>query len=279
MRPFLFWGLPMICRFPPFAALIAVLLLAPSLAWGQGAPVLRDLADAGSVRLQGQRLAKLYLQAGQNINGPAAMRLLGAAEGQIDGELGRLERYSRQPGSQRSYVRCAEIWQELRATLTQPYGTASAERVSQLAEELAIHAGRLVLQIESAAEGTAGRQVDGASRLNMLAQRLGRLYMQVQGGDRTQGLLVDMEQTRKEFATGLAELESAPANSPTSRERLALARNQWIFFDAAVRQAAIRGGDAKAPLHVATSSERIQEMLASVTTQYVQDFAATGKAR
>ena len=171
-------------------------------------------------------------------------------------------------------------WQELRAAVHQPYSPAAAERVGQLAEELTIHAGKLAMQIESEAETPAGRLVDGSSRLNMLAQRLARLYLQAQAGDRSQGLLVYMAQTRKEFATGLQELAAAPENSAASRDTLGLTNNQWIFFDSAVQQLRSKGADGKGPQNVATTSERIQEALAAVTAQYAQDFAgAADKAR
>jgi hypothetical protein len=112
----------------------------------------------------------------------------------------------------------------------------------------------------------------------MLAQRLARLFMQAQRGDRSQGLLVDMEQTRKEFETGLRELELAPENTAFARDAIGLARQQWIFFDSAVRQTQAKAAGGKA-LDVATTSERIQEVLAAVTAQYAQDFAGTTKLR
>ena len=41
-----------------------------------------------------------------------------------------------------------------------------------------------------------------------------------------------------------------------------------------------KGADGKGPQNVASTSERIQEALAAVTTQYAQDFAgAAGKSR
>jgi hypothetical protein len=265
--------------------LAALLVVSPVLAWAQGAApkagdqaaIVRDIADAGGVRLQGQRIAKLYLQSGLGLNAAAATRQIGQAVAQTDGELKRLERHGKKAAIQRTLARCQATWQELRAAIGQPYGPAAAERVSRLAEELAIHAGKLALQIEAEAETPAGRLVDGSARLNMLAQRLARLYMQAQAGDRSQGLLVDLEQTRKEFAAGLSELERAPENTPASREVLGLASTQWIFFDGAVRQIQGKGTDGKAPLNVATTSERIQETLAAVTAQYAQDSGAAGR--
>ncbi len=262
------------CRFSVRALFLSAFLALALPVWAQGAParagdasaIARDIADAGDVRLQAQRLAKLYLQAGQGLNAPAAARQIEQAVAQTEGELKRLERFARKPGTQRAYARTVAVWQELRAALQKPYGPAAAERVGQLAEELTIHAGKLAMQIESEAETPAGRLLDLSSRLNMLAQRLARLYLQAQAGDRSQGLLVDMEQTRKEFAAG--------------RDALGLAKNQWIFFDSAIQQLHSKGADGKGPQNVATTSERIQEMLAAITAQYAQDFAgAAGKSR
>ena len=54
---------------------------------------------------EAQRLAKLYLQAGQGLNAPAAARQIEQGIVQTEGELKRLERFARKPGTQRSYAR------------------------------------------------------------------------------------------------------------------------------------------------------------------------------
>ncbi len=247
---------------------------------GDASVIAREIADAGNVRMQAQRAAKLYQQAGLGLNMPAMTRQIEQAVTQTDGNLKRLERYGKKPAIQRTYARSEAGWQELRAALQKPYSPAAAERVGQLAEELTIHTGKLAMLIEAESETPVGRLIDLSSRLNMLAQRLARLYMQAQAGDRSQGLLVDMEQTRKEFATGLQELLEAPENTAASRDALGLVKNQWIFFDGAVQQLRNKGADGKGPQNVASTSERIQETLAAVTEQYVRDFAAaSGKPR
>ena len=241
--------------------------------------VARGIADAGDLRMQSQRLAKLYQQAGLGLNATTATRQIGDAVAQTDSDLKRLERYGKKPAIQRPYARSDASWQELRASLQKPYSSATAERAGQLAEELTIHAGKLAMQIEAEAETPIGRLIDLSSRLNMLAQRLARLYMQAQAGDRSQGLLVDLDQTRKEFATGLQELVTAPENTPASRDALGLVKNQWIFFDSAVQQLRTKGADGKGPQNVASTSERIQETLAAVTAQYAKDYSgAVGKS-
>lgn len=276
------------CCFSLRAVFLSALLALALPAWAEGTPVkagdtstiARDIGSAGNLRMQSQRLAKLYQQVGLGLNAPGAKRQIDQAVAQTDSEFKRLERYGKKPAIQRTYTRCEASWQELRGALQKPYSPAAAERVNQLAEELTIHTGKLAMQIESEAETSVGRLVDGASRLNMLAQRLARLYMQAQAGDRSQGLLVDLEQTRKEFATGLQELLAAPENTAASRDALGLVKNQWIFFDSAVQQLRTKGADGNGPQNVASTSERIQETLAAVTAQYAQDIAGTaGKPR
>lgn len=263
-----------------FIAGICWALLGSSLSHAADAsPIARDIASAGSLRMQAQRIAKLYLQLGLKVGEVAAQRQIDSAIVQVDAELRRLDGYARKPGVQRTFGRCDAAWQELRQVVVRQVSRSNAERATQLAEELSIHAGKLAMQIEAEAETPVGRLLDLSSRQNMLAQRLARLYMQVQAGDQSQGLLVDLEQTRKEFASGLSAIESAAESSPASRDALVLAKNQWVFLDAAVSQLRVRSADGRAARDVASSSERIQEMLAAVTAQYLLDYPVARPAR
>jgi hypothetical protein len=146
---------------------------------------------------------------------------------------------------------------------------ASAERVNQLADELMLHAGKLSMQIEAEGETPVGRLLDLSSRLNMLSQRLARLYLLAQSGNRSQGVVIDIEQARKEFAAGLNELDTARENSPASRDAIGLAKNQWIFFDSAIGRLSVADrGDGVAVQNVVTSSERIAQVLDLAGAQY-----------
>lgn len=254
-------------------SLIAAVHAAPAAPHVDSAQLAQDIASAGRLRMQSQRLAKLYQQAAMGLNAPQAQQQIALASGEVDLEFGRLARYGKKAGFQRIFARSETLWQELRQALKAAPGPASAERVNQLADELMLHAGKLAMQIEADGETSVGRLLDLSSRLNMLAQRLARLYLQARAGDRSQGVLTDIEQARKEFATGLRELDTARENSPASREAIALARNQWIFFENAVsRLGGAELSDGKAVLHVATSSERIAQVLDATSAQYVRDY-------
>lgn len=242
-----------------------------------GAPnIVQDVGSAGRLRLQSQRLAKLYLQIGLGLNADAARRQLGKGSAQFDADLYELSRYARNAKTQHTLARTGELWSELKAVLGTPYGSESMQRVNYLAEDLMISSGKLVAQIEGEADTPLARLLDLSLRQSMLAQRLAKLYLLAQAGDTSRGRLVDMEQARKEFAAALNELSAARENSPASREALELAKTQWLFFDHALEE--LSRGEGGTPQHVATTSERIMEVLDAVSTRYAQDYAAASAA-
>ena len=234
----------------------------------------QDIASAGRIRMQSQRLAKLYLQSGIGLNGGAARQQIDVGIGDVDAEFARLSRQARKASVQRTYARSEALWQEMRVALRKAPDSGAGERVGLLADELMTHAGKLAMLIEGESETPVGRLLDLSSRLNMLSQRLARLYLQAYGGKYTQGIVVDIEQARKEFASGLRELDAAQENSPASREAIGLARNQWIFFESAIAELGkAERREGKSAQHVATSSERIAQVLDQASLQYVRDYA------
>lgn len=264
----------------PLLAVLAVLTASGAHAVPGGEPAVRpaqvaqDLSSAGRLRLQSQRLAKLYLQDGLGIRAETARRQLVAGHAQVEKDLTALADYARRPRAQRTQARCVELWNDYRAALARPYAPDSAQRVNYLAEELMIVAGKLAMQIEEEADTPVARLLDLAQRQSMLAQRLARLYLLAQSGDRSRGRRVDVEQARKEFVAGLAELDAAPENTPASREALALAKTQWLFFERAVGDLQAQApGSANGARHVASTSERIMEALDAVSAQYARDYA------
>jgi hypothetical protein len=241
---------------------------------GGAGQIASDIVSAGRLRMQSQRLAKLYQQASIGLNATQALQQIDISVTEVNAEVGRLGAYAKKSNVQRVLARCETLWQGMRAALKQPPAPASAEQVNQLADELMIHAGKLSMLIEAEGEAPVGRLLDLSSRLNMLSQRLARLYLQAQGGNRSQGVVVDIEQARKEFSTGLLELDTARENSPASRDAVGLAKNQWVFFDSAISRLVVAGrDDGKAMQNVVTSSERIAQVLDLASTQYARDYA------
>lgn len=244
----------------------------PASAHPDAASIAHDIGHAGQLRLQSQRLAKLYLQIGLGLNRETARRQLARGSSQFDASLSELSRYASNGRTQRALSRTGELWVELKAVLAIPYDTENMKRVNYLSDDLMIAAGKLAMQIEGEADTPVGRLLDLSLRQSMLAQRLAKLYLMAQAGDKSGGRLVDVEQARKEFATALSELASSRENSPATRDALELAKTQWLFFENAIRE--LGRGESGNPQHVATTSERIMEVLDAVSTQYAQDYAA-----
>ena len=165
--------------------------------------IAQDIGSAGRLRLQSQRLAKLYLQIGLGLNADVARRQLSKGSAQFDADLYDLSRYARNAKTQHTLTRTGELWSELKAVLGVPYSTESMQRVNYLAEDLMISSGKLAAQIEGEADTPVARLLDLSLRQSMLAQRLAKLYLLAQAGDKSRGRLVDVEQARKEFAAAL----------------------------------------------------------------------------
>lgn len=225
-----------------------------------------ELGAAGRLRMQGQRVAKLYLQDGLAINAGRSRQQLAAALRQGDADLEELTRRLREPRTQKALQRVGEYWRELKVALAQPWSADAVQRVNALAESQSIASGRLSLLIEENATTANARLLDLAWRQSMLAQRLARLCLLAQTGDNSRGRLVDIEQTRKEFATSLAELANAPENTAATRDALALMQVQWLFLDQAVADL-LRSGRGNLQ-HVATTSERLSEVLDTVAASF-----------
>ena len=228
------------------------------------------LNTAGRVRLQAQRIAKLYLQIRKGLNSDAARSQLGSAIAQMDSDLGRLSRYPGNDRTRSTLLRIQGVWGDLKATLAKtPYTLERINLVNLLAEDLSIASGKLAMQIEGEGNTATGRLLDLSLRQNMLVQRLDRLYMMAYFGDQSQGLQVDMEQTQKEFSMALSELQTAPSNSQAIRNALETVKSQWFFFGRAIE--GLKSGEGSNPDHVAITAEVILEALDTVSAQYAQD--------
>jgi hypothetical protein len=111
----------------------------------------------------------------------------------------------------------------------------------------------------------------------MLSQRIAKLYLLRSLGDRSRGTEVDIAQTRLEFQAALAQLANAPENTQRTRADLELVRVQWIFFDGALED----GSNASPAyrLNVATTSERITQVMDDVVSELVPPVAAITATR
>lgn len=100
-------------------------------------------------------------------------------------------------------------------------------------------------------------QIYMPTAINMMLKRFGFNASEVNDG---------LEQARNEFKGALQELFASPQNTPAIRKELELARMQWVFFENALAQESVQ--HPAFAVNVATSSERILEVMDRVTGMY-----------
>lgn len=226
------------------------------------------LEAAGKLRSLAQRQAKLYLQAQVGVEKPLAQQKLAESIAEFEKHLPVVQAAAQSGASARSARRLSSEWESYRKALTAAPDAAAAANIAAEAEQISIAAQSLAVQFDLAQESPLYRLVDLASRSDMLAQRLARIYMQIRAGMGGKAAQVDLEQTRKEFAAAFGELAAAGENTPAIRANLELARQQWMFFEMAVND---RGKSFEfARRDVATTSERISQIMNEAALAYVR---------
>jgi hypothetical protein len=132
------------------------------------------------------------------------------------------------------------------------------------ADKLLNAADTLTRQIEQATKQESAALINLAGRQRMLSQRMAKNYFLAAAGLETPAQRQQASGDRSDFSKALQTLGGATVNTDAIKAELELARAQWLFFELQVQRPADAAG-----LHtVATTSERILEVMNNLTTQY-----------
>ncbi|MDO6387063.1 hypothetical protein [Uliginosibacterium sp. 31-12] len=230
--------------------------------------VMTPMEAAGKLRSLAQRQAKLYLQARVGVEQGPAQQRLAESIAEFERCLPIVQAAAQSGSAARSARRMGSEWESFRKALEAPLNGPAASSLSAEAEQISIAAQSLAVQFDLAQESPLYRLVDLASRSDMLAQRLARIYMQMRAGMGGKAAEVDLEQTRKEFKAAFGELAAAAENTPTIRANLEVARQQWMFFELAVNDREKSFEFARRD--VATTSERISQIMNESALAYMR---------
>lgn len=222
---------------------------------------------AGRQRMLSQRMAKAYLQVGQAVDTERSKKILDASISLFDRQLVELKNFSPTPEIKNTYLNLERAWLAYKDALVGAAPSqAGAKKVMEINEEVLSLAHQGTVQLEKHSGTGEGRLINIAGRQRMLSQRMAKFYQAIQWGVAPASGPAELEKARKEFVAALQELTSAPENTAAIKDELALGQQQWLFFENALTA---RGGDRKtAALNVATTSERLLEVMNTVTGLY-----------
>ncbi|WP_432723564.1 type IV pili methyl-accepting chemotaxis transducer N-terminal domain-containing protein [Jeongeupia wiesaeckerbachi] len=255
-------------RAGPYPAMILAMVLATGTFAAQAAPVrAQDINNAAQLRMLAQRTAKLSLQIRLGVRSADATSKLGESVRQFDSLLGQLQKIGADDRDlERALDAVAYNWEALKTQLSE----RDPDRINQASEELTMTILRATRTLESHAPSETSKLVTLAVQENTLSQRMAKLYFLSQLGRQTRP---EVEVTRTRFAAVFKQLIDAPGNTPRASSLLAVAKDQWFFYEQALK--APPGKDKVYLENVATTSERISEMMEGVTALYTRQAAST----
>ena len=225
---------------------------------------------AGRQRMLSQRIAKAYCQIGLNVLPAKSKQILQDSIKLFDAQLIELLEFSPTKEIRETYLQLQEEWKTYKAVATDLPTSKSAEIIALLNEKVLKIAHLGTVQLEQHAATSVGKLVNIAGRQRMLSQRLAKFYMLRAWGVEVQGQKKAMETAREEFVKGLADLSAAKETTDAIKRELELAKTQWVFFGNALGQLGSNTFEPVLAENVATSSERILQVMDRVTGMYQQ---------
>jgi hypothetical protein len=137
------------------------------------------------------------------------------------------------------------------------------------AKVLAI-ANKGTMQLERASGKPLGRLVNVAGRQRMLSQRVAKLYLAQAWKLPVPDAQAELDKSRGEFVAALDVLANAPEATGAIRQEIELARNQWVFYEAALQRRGPEGFTPEFCANVFLSSENILAIMDKVTGLYAR---------
>jgi hypothetical protein len=223
-----------------------------------------DMADRQ--RMLSQRMTKAYAQLVLDINPETAQTILSESVKLFQNQLQTLQLYIPSVEVKTAVEREAAVWGRVKPIVTGPASEAGLRELVALADELLASAHQATIAYEARTNKTPGGLIKVLSRQRVLSQRIVSLYLAqrlgVQVNDR-------VELAGAEFHKALDEMYQSPQTNPSIKAELELAKVQWLFMLLALSGQPVAEEDQRRQLsHVATTSERLLQVMEQVTKMY-----------
>ncbi len=222
---------------------------------------------AGRQRMLSQRMAKAYCQAGLGVEVERSRRILDESVALFDRQLSELKAFAPTPEIKDTYDRLGQTWIIYKQLLTgsEP-NPENAKKIAIASEDVLKLAQQGTVQLERHSGTAAGKLINVAGRQRMLSQRIAKASLFRAWGITSPQMAQELDSAAREFAAAQELLTVAPQNTPAIRSELQLAGAQWLFFEEALKQT--RGSRAEQLRNLATTSERILQVMDDVTGMY-----------
>jgi len=215
-------------------------------------------------RALSQRCAKAYCQVYLDVLPENARDTLNSAQRLIQVGFEDLGKASYSTAASKQIVVVQQEATALTALLGSAPTKTSVAAVSVQADKMLAAANTATETLQLASSQPSAKLVNLAGRQRMLSQRLGKNYFLIASGQDPKPLREQMVADAAEFRQALAALSAAPISTPSIRNELQLADSQWTFFSSAV----FRKPDIESMRTIATTSERLLEVMNNLTNMY-----------
>lgn len=244
----------------------ALALIVPALLRAETVSLSSAINRSGKLRALSQRIAKAYIQLSLGVLSKNANNIIAASQELVRRTLHDLElRDGISAVADALFALEAEA-KQLIASTSAPAVMTNAMQVSSLADQVMAGAEKTTEYYESLSKSPHAQIVNVCGRQRMLSQRVAKCYMLIQAGHDNKTVRTQMADSRSQFNAAMEILLKAPISTPTIRQYLEIAKSQWAVFQVSLDLTP----DATMMRNVATTSERVLELMDNLTNQYDQ---------
>lgn len=254
------------CSVPVFAAPNAA-----SAATGQRTAAFESadlINESGRLRMLTERMGKAYAQIALNTLPEKAHEQILQSQKRFEENIVFLRKSVDSPELRSGLEAVTTLYASYVKALARPANRENVAAAHRITAALVEAADKLTLAYQLQSPAPSAKIINIAGRQRMLSQRMARLYFAAVLNNSK----IDADKALAEFRNALQTLDSATLTSVEIKRELALARNQWLFFELALQG---KGELNEGIRNVATTSERLLEVMDNLTGLYGRALKAT----
>lgn len=215
-------------------------------------------------RALSQRVAKAYCQSYLNILPDQAKSVLGTAQKLFDNGFAELAKANLSADLSAQIQSIQSQVNALRELVAKPPSKDQLALVNAQADKVLSLADGTTQSLESTSKNASLKLVNVAGRQRMLSQRMAKNYFLLAAHFSQTSVKDQLNADASAFKQAFATLKAAPISTAAIRNELELGQSQWVFFESAIA----RKPDAEGLSAVATTSERLLEVMNNLTSHY-----------